>query len=141
MTAKASERGHGRQVGREAENGSVGLCGQQVLLEEELDAVGQRLEQAPRAGAVGPDAVLHVGNDLALEPDHHQHRNQQEDERDDDLEDDDEHHREVDAVGEQRVHQVAASRLTGPLGSWGLHTEVGDRLGRVDDVRGETLPG
>ena len=37
-----------------------------VFLEEELDAVGDRLKQAPRPDAVGADPVLHLGRDLAL---------------------------------------------------------------------------
>ena len=59
--------------------------GRKLLLEEQLDAVGQRLQDAERPGPVGADAVLHVGDDLALEPDHEQHRHQQHDEDDDAL--------------------------------------------------------
>ena len=36
-----------------------------LLLEEQLDAVGERLQDAVRPGAVRADAVLHVGDDLA----------------------------------------------------------------------------
>jgi hypothetical protein len=48
----------------------------EVLLEDDLEAVGEGLEDAERAGAVGADAVLEVRDDLALEPDH-QHGGEQ----------------------------------------------------------------
>jgi len=55
------------QVRRQLEDEPVGAVGDEVLLEEELHPVGQRLEQPVRAGAVGPDPALHVADDLALE--------------------------------------------------------------------------
>ena len=79
------------------------VVGRRLLLEEELDAVGEALQQAERPGAVGADAVLHLGDDLAQEPDVHQHREQQQDEDRDRLADHDEHDREVDVAVEQRV--------------------------------------
>ena len=101
--AERDERGDHREQRREAEHEQVGAFGQQVLLEEELDAVGQRLQHAPRPGDVRPDAVLHVGDELALEPDHQHHADEQHREREDDLERDDEHDREVDIAVEERI--------------------------------------
>ena len=75
--AERDERGDHREQRREAEHEQVGALGQQVLLEEELDAVGQRLQHAPRPGDVRPDAVLHVRDELALEPDHQHHADEQ----------------------------------------------------------------
>ena len=71
--APHQERRDEREVRRELEHEPVGALGDQVLLEEQLDAVGQRLEDAERAGLVRADPVLHAGDHLALEPDH-QHR-------------------------------------------------------------------
>ena len=67
------EGGDERQERRQDEHALVGAVGEQVLLEEELDAVGERLEDAERARPVGAEAVAHVGVELALEPDHEQH--------------------------------------------------------------------
>ena len=63
----------------------VGRGRDRLLLEEELDAVGRGLQHAVGARAVGPDAVLHVGDDLAHAPDVEHHRDEQDHERDDDL--------------------------------------------------------
>src|SRR3712207_8057349 len=40
-----------------------------VLLEEQLDAVGEALQQAERADPVGAGTLLHAGDDAALGPD------------------------------------------------------------------------
>ena len=60
--------------------------GHHVFLEEELDAVGERLEEAEGADARGSPAVLHAAEDLALE----QHG------VGDGRERDDEHHSDLD---------------------------------------------
>ena len=87
--------------------------GHKVLLEEELDAVRQRLEDPVRPGAVRPDAVLHVRDDLALEPDHEHHGHHQDGEGDDHLDEDDDEAAEVDAVDEEWIaHQVSVSTRT-----------------------------
>jgi hypothetical protein len=87
--------------------------GNQVFFEEELDAVGERLQDAPRAGFVRADAVLHLGDDLALEPDHEHHGDEQQRERDDDLEQHDEH------VAESTSTSIG-SRANTVAGSWPL---------------------
>ena len=69
-TAKMRDGRDDRQVGRQLEDEGVGPVGQQVFLEDQLGAVGQCLQQAPRTGPVGADAALHVRDHLALEPDH-----------------------------------------------------------------------
>ena len=43
--------------------------GMMSSLRKNFSAVGDRLQQAERPDAVGPDAVLHPGGDLALEQD------------------------------------------------------------------------
>ena len=113
------ERGDQRQVRRQLEHQPVGAVGDQVLLEEELDAVGQGLQHAERPGPVRADAVLHVADDLALEPDHQHRGDQQEREHDDGLDHDDEDDGQVDVAGEQRVGGEDRSRH--------LQAEVGDR--------------
>ena len=60
MTDHTQERRHERQVRRQPEHEPVGLLGEQVFLEEQLDAVGERLQQAERTGLVRADAVLHA---------------------------------------------------------------------------------
>ena len=116
------ERRHERQVGRQAEDALVGPLGQQVLLEEQLDAVGQRLQDAPRPGPVRADAVLHVGDDLALEPDHQHRGDQQEHEHDDRLDEHDDHDAEVEPGDEERVDQsdaiIGVSTRTSVTGAW-----------------------
>ena len=76
-----------RDDGSDDEEGALGGEGHEVFLEEELDAVGERLQQAEGADARGTPAVLHAAEDLALQ----QHRvgdgHQGDDEHDDDLED------------------------------------------------------
>ena len=94
----AADRDHGedehggdhRQVRGELEDEGVRPVGQQVLLEHELGAVGQRLEQPPRAGPVRSDPALHVRDHLALEPDHERRRHQQRHEGHEALDDHDE---------------------------------------------------
>ena len=59
-----------------------------VFLQHQLDAVGERLEHAPGAVPVGADAQLHPGHDLALPDDREQHGQHQEGEAEDRLDDD-----------------------------------------------------
>ena len=81
----------------------VGHGRRRMLLEEQLDPVGEGLEHPEGAGLVGSDPVLHVGDDLAHEPDVDEHRDEQQPEDDERLHDQDDHDGEVDAVVEQRV--------------------------------------
>ena len=74
-----------------------------LLLEEELEPVGDGLKHPERPGPLGTYPVLHVGEDLALAPDE---------------EDDDDHHQDEDgdglAQGDQNidpVHQMAEKAL------------------------------
>jgi hypothetical protein len=102
------ERRHQREERRQLEHEPVGLVGKQVLLEEQLYAVRERLEDPPRAGLVGADAVLHAGYDLALEPHHEHHGDHQEHEGDDDLEQHDEYLGQADVTAEQGIAQRTA---------------------------------
>src|SRR5208282_728254 len=73
-------------------------------------AVGERLEDPVGAGAVRSYPVLHVGDDLAQEPDGQHHRDEEHAEGDEDLDGDDDHRAEVDSVRKERVgHQVTFS--------------------------------
>ena len=123
---------HQREVRRQLEHESVAAIGHQIFFEEQLDAVGQRLQDAPRAGDVGPDAVLHLGDDLALEPDHEHHGDEQQCECDDDLEQHDQHVTEVD-VDEQRIEGEHGTR------SWLLDSRRGDAGRRIDQRGGRAL--
>ena len=51
-------------------NQAVGIPRDQVFLGDQLDRVGDRLEQAQRPNPVGPDPVLEPRGHLPLEPDH-----------------------------------------------------------------------
>ena len=88
--AKAQEGRDDGEVRRQLEDEPVGLVGHQVLLEEQLDPVGQGLGDAERPGPVGADPALHVRDDLALEPDHEHDRHHQGAEDDQHLDEDDE---------------------------------------------------
>ena len=99
-----------RQVGGQPEDGPVGGVGDGLLLEEQLDAVGQRLEDPERTGPVGADPVLHVGHHLAFQPDGDEHGDEQQGEDEQRLADDDEHDREVDPVGEEGITHRRAPR-------------------------------
>ena len=56
-----------RDVGREAEDVRVGLVRHEVFLGQQLDGVGDGLQQPPLADAHRPQTRLHEGGDLALE--------------------------------------------------------------------------
>ena len=108
---EGEERGDDGDVRGEDEHPAVGSLGEEVLLEEELDAVGQGLGDPERAGPVGTDAALHVRDHLALEPDHEHDRYEQRAEDHQDLDQHDEHDRPADPVlvegvaGEERVEE------------------------------------
>src|SRR5690606_23193422 len=63
----------------------VDLAGDDVLLERQLDAVREALQQPEGARPVGTDAQLHPADDAALDPHRHQHGHDQEREDGDDL--------------------------------------------------------
>jgi hypothetical protein len=68
---RQERRDEGKKRGKR-EHELVRTTRKKVFLEEQLDSVGQCLQQPERTGFVGPDAILHSGDDLALEP-HHEH--------------------------------------------------------------------
>src|SRR5690606_4606183 len=100
------EGGDDRQERCEREDEAPRPARDQVLLEDQLQAGGQGLEHAEGPGPVRADAVLHVGDHLALEPHHEDHRDQQDEERDEHLAEGDQHLREADPVAVQRVQRV-----------------------------------
>ncbi len=62
------DQGHGQgQDGRKNVEALVHVVRHQVFLQDELDAVGQRLQQSERAHARGSPAVLYAGHQLALQ--------------------------------------------------------------------------
>ena len=69
ITANVTNAGTAAMHRREDEDHLVGGLRDDVLLERQLHAVGERLQQAERAVHVGADPVLHPGHDPALPPD------------------------------------------------------------------------
>ena len=45
------------------------MPGNDILFEDKLQSIGDRLEQAKRTHSIRTDAILHVGRDLALDQD------------------------------------------------------------------------
>ena len=74
---EGDERRDGRDDRRQHEDDLVGGLRDDVLLQRQLHAVGQRLQQAEGAVHVGADAVLHPGHDPALPPDVEQRQQHQ----------------------------------------------------------------
>ncbi len=128
------EGGDDGQVGRQLEDGPVGLVGDQVLLEEELDPVGQGLGDPEGAGPVGPDPALHVRDDLALEPDHQHDRHHQGAEDHQHLDQHDEEDRPAHTVGVERVAGGASSGTAGASGLTASPSAVRPPGAHVDEV-------
>ena len=74
---EGEEARHHREDGASLVRPPIGEPRPEVLFEEQLDAVGERLEEPERTPPVRADAGLHVGDDLALRP-HDEERHQQE---------------------------------------------------------------
>ena len=89
-------------MGARTNSGRSTSEGHHVFLEEELDAVGERLQQAERADARGAPAVLHAAEHFALEQHGVGHRGERDDEDHGDLHAGDE---EKDREGGQVVHR------------------------------------
>ena len=104
---EGDERYRGRDDRRDEEHHLVHRGGDDVLLERQLERVGDRLQQAPGPGPVGTGPVLHPADHPALEPDHEDRGQQQEREDDADLE---QHHPpdELVEVGQRRVDRETA---------------------------------
>ena len=77
------ERRRRRDDRRQHEDHLVGGLRDDVLLQRQLDAVGEALQQALRPDPVRPDPVLHPGDDPALPPDREQRHHHEEHEDDD----------------------------------------------------------
>ena len=86
-TAMEIKRAGQRDDRRDDKQRALGGDRHEVFLEEELDAVGQRLQQAERADARGSPAILDAAQDLALEQHRVGDRRQRDDQDDHDLED------------------------------------------------------
>ena len=91
---------HQSQVGSQLEHEAVRLIRQQGFFEKELDPVRESLHDPEGTRPVRPDAVLHVRDDLALEPDRQHDADEKHREDDDHLDDDDDERPYIDAVGE-----------------------------------------
>ena len=84
-------RGEGHRGGRQDRNrrdqeqGLVGPRGNNFFLEDKFQAVCQRLQQAPGPDAIGPQPVLNVGGDLALDEHEVCHCPLQDEHQEDDL--------------------------------------------------------
>src|SRR5258708_37322110 len=90
------QRHHQRQHWREDEESPVHVIGNHVFLEDELDSVSQRLQQAKRAHAGRSPAVLDAADDLALQPGGISHTGKQ----------DEDHKRDLDNSGDEIVGSV-----------------------------------
>ena len=75
----------------------VHACGDQALLERELDAVGEALQQPPRSDPIGPWAELHPAEHLAFEQDRDQHGEHQE-------------HEDAECLGKDQPQRIVAER-------------------------------
>ena len=83
-TENAANAARRRDDRRDREEERVGGLRPQLLLEQQLDDVGERLQRALGADAVRADAVLDVGADLALQPHHERGRQHEQVEDDED---------------------------------------------------------
>ena len=107
-------RDHRDDRGQE-EDQLVGLVRDQLFLEDQLDPVGHRLQQAPRAGPVGPDAHLDAGQDSPLVEGQVGEAGQQDDA--------DEHHRLDRPLQQERQGHRGSS-------TFAIRTGVGELMGR-----------
>ena len=127
MTANTMKAGTNERYGASRKTGRSAWSGMRSSLKKTL-MPSARLCRIPHGpGPVRADAVLHVADDLALEPDHQHGGHEQEHERDHDLEQHDQHDGEVDRAGEQRIGGEHHDR--------GVHTDVGDGHRGVDEHR------
>ena len=111
---------------RQREQHRVGERGPEVLLAHHLEGVGDALQHAVRAGAVGAVAVLHEGQDAALEDDvderRHEHDRVGDDDEEDGAEDaeDDVHQRSMPPSTRSMLPEMAtASAILLPRSSLG----------------------
>ena len=79
---KGGKRRGGGENRRDVEQQRVGRLRPQLFLEDQLDDVGERLQQAARADQIRPVALLDERGDLALHVDQHGGRNLQRQEDD-----------------------------------------------------------
>ena len=137
----------GRDDRREDVDHLVRPLDDDVFLQHQLDAVGERLEHAPGAVPVGADAQLHPGDDLALPHDGEQHGHHQEGEAEDRLDDDEPpgvgaEHRQV--LGGERHGRLAASDRALTWGTSGRRASPGPirtRRRAGPGVGGDAPPG
>ena len=97
------ERRHERKEWGQPEDEPIGTLGKEVFFEEQLDAVGKRLEESEGTSLVRADPVLHPGDDLALEP-HHEHRDDETNDKHDQHLDQHEDDRAERQISEQIVY-------------------------------------
>ena len=88
ITAKVTNAGIVEITGARTKTSLVGGLRDDVLLQRQLHAVGEALQQAERAVHVGADPVLHPGHDAALAPDVEQREQHQDHEDQHGLDDD-----------------------------------------------------
>ena len=82
ITLKAASAVKAETTGARCRGASTALAGKKALLADQLHEVGDRLQQAERAGAVRPVAELHAAEELALDPRHvREHAQQQVDDQ------------------------------------------------------------
>ena len=138
MTANAVIAGHRHHERRQHEHDPVGGLRGEVLLEHQLHAVGQRLQQTERAVHVRALAVLHQGDDAALVPDGEQGHHQQEHQREDGLD----QHQPPRVGGEQgQVERGHEGRLLGLCRLPAIRTRSPAPAARCSDTDWPRCPG
>ena len=106
-------REHRPTLLRQRKEKRVGRARPQLLLEHQLDDVGERLQQPCGPTRYGPDALLQERRDLALDVHHHRRRVQQHDEdeeRQDDLRDQQRRQTSASAVRAHRLPRAPVGR-------------------------------
>ena len=64
---------HDHQHRSQGEQQAIGPCRDDVLFDQQLQAIGQGLQDAQGTGVFRADALLHSSGNLALQPHRHQH--------------------------------------------------------------------
>jgi hypothetical protein len=129
MIAKAGDRGHDRDQRREREEPPDRGARAELLLGDELDDVGHRLQDPERADAVGPVAVLEAPEQLALDDEHDGHELQADGEDHDRLEDLHPPRLVVADLGEGQAGHALRTSTSGPSSALVLQEDAA--LGRA----------
>ena len=115
----------------QGEEQAVGPGRNDVLFEEELQAVGEGLKDAQGTRVFGADALLNRGRDLPLQPDVDQHAHHG----------GDQHHQHRQRQPEQVGHPRRQAEALQHVGEAGLEVESGTHDSGIGDHHGWSLDG